>query len=165
MRICPLTSTALWAVRSALNRKGKSTVRSLESASGKPHGDGMSFDAFQSSPLAVESIIRPELSRIHEGIALRDAAWEEAHHNQPHTVYLSATSGIKVGQTRDTNIPPAGSTRGQRCVGARPNPIRQLAGLIEVAMKDHLPTSSGGPCSPLATGPGCDRGRIDGGTR
>ena len=32
----------------------------------KTYGDGMSFDAFQSSPLAVESIIHPELSRIHE---------------------------------------------------------------------------------------------------
>ncbi|MGB1573669.1 MAG: DUF2797 domain-containing protein, partial [Flavobacteriales bacterium] len=38
----------------------------------KTYGDGMSFDAFQNSPLAVESIIHPELSRIHEGIALRD---------------------------------------------------------------------------------------------
>ena len=27
---------------------------------------------------------------------------------------------------------------GQRCVGPRPNPYRQLAGLIEVAMKDHF---------------------------
>ena len=30
----------------------------------------MSYDAFKESPLAVESIIRPELSKIHEGIAL-----------------------------------------------------------------------------------------------
>ena len=71
----------------------------------KTYGDGMSFDAFQNSPLAVESIIHPELSRIHEGIALRDKEWEEKHHNQPHVVYLSFTSGIKVGVTRDTNMP------------------------------------------------------------
>ena len=105
----------------------------------KTYGDGMSFDAFQSSPLAVESIIRPELSRIHEGIALRDAAWEEAHHNQPHAVYLSATSGIKVGVTRDTNIPSRWIDQGANgaLVLAR-TPYRQLAGLIEVAMKDHF---------------------------
>mgnify|MGYP005694403247 FL=1 len=45
----------------------------------KTYGDGMSYDAFKSSPLAVESIIRPELSRIHEGVALRDYDWEMAH--------------------------------------------------------------------------------------
>ena len=49
----------------------------------------MSYDAFRSSPLAVESIIRPELSKIHEGVALRDYDWEMKHHMQPHVVYLS----------------------------------------------------------------------------
>ena len=52
----------------------------------KAYGDGMSYDAFRSSPLAVESIIRPELSKIHEGVALRDYEWEMKHHMQPHIV-------------------------------------------------------------------------------
>ena len=59
----------------------------------KTYGEGLSYDAFLKSPLACPSIIRPELSRIHEGIALRDEAWERANHlthiglfesNQPH---------------------------------------------------------------------------------
>ena len=62
----------------------------------KAYGEGMSYDAFKSSPLAVESIIRPELSKIHEGIALRDYEWEMKHHMQPHIVYLSKTAGVKV---------------------------------------------------------------------
>jgi hypothetical protein len=105
----------------------------------KAYGDGMSYEAFQSSPLAVESIIRPELSRIHEGVALRDAEWEEAHHNQPHVVYLSLTSGIKVGVTRETNIPSRWIDQGASgaIILAR-TPYRQLAGLIEVAMKSHF---------------------------
>ena len=69
-------------------------------ASGKPitktFGEGLSYAAWRTSPAAVESIVRPELSRIHEGIALRDAAWEDAPHNQPHYVYLSKTSAVKV---------------------------------------------------------------------
>jgi hypothetical protein len=105
----------------------------------KTFGDGMSFDAFQSSPLAVESIIRPELSRIHEGIALRDAEWEEAHHNQPHVVYLSLTSGIKVGVTRETNVPSRWIDQGASgAVVLARTPYRQLAGLIEVSMKSHF---------------------------
>ncbi len=99
----------------------------------------MSFDAFQNSPLAVESIIHPELSRIHEGIPLRDKEWEEKHHNQPHIVYLSYTSGIKVGVTRDNNVPYRWIDQGAS--GATilaKTPYRQLAGLIEVALKDHF---------------------------
>ena len=105
----------------------------------KTYGDGMSYEAFQSSPLAVESIIRPELSRIHEGVALRDAEWEEAHHNQPHVVYLSLTSGVKVGVTRETNVPSRWIDQGASgaIVLAR-TPYRQLAGLIEVDMKSHF---------------------------
>jgi hypothetical protein len=105
----------------------------------KTFGDGMSYDAFINSPMAVESIIRPELSRIHEGIALRDKEWEEAHHNQPHIVYLSLTSGIKVGVTRVTNIPSRWIDQGAvEAILFAETPYRQLAGLIEVAMKDHI---------------------------
>ena len=105
----------------------------------RTYGDGMSFEAFQSSPLAVESIINPELSRIHEGIALRDAEWEQAHHNQPHIVYLSHTGGVKVGVTRTTQVPYRWIDQGATgAVVLAETPYRQLAGLIEVAMKAHF---------------------------
>lgn len=105
----------------------------------KTYGDGMSFDAFQSSPLAVESIIHPELSRIHEGVALRDAEWEQAHHNQPHVVYLSYTGGVKVGVTRTTQVPWRWIDQGASgAILLAETPYRQLAGLIEVAMKEHF---------------------------
>ncbi len=104
----------------------------------KTFGEGMSYDAFRSSPMAVESIVRPELSRIHEGIALRDAEWEEAHHNQPHYVYLSQTSGLKVGVTRTVNVPTRWIDQGAvAAVVIAETPYRQLAGLIEVALKAH----------------------------
>ncbi|MDG1781861.1 MAG: DUF2797 domain-containing protein [Flavobacteriales bacterium] len=105
----------------------------------KTFGDGMSYEAFMSSPMAVPSIIRPELSRIHEGIALRDKEWEEKHHNQPHYVYLSKTSGIKVGVTRTTNVPFRWIDQGaSEAIILAETPYRQLAGLIEVALKEHM---------------------------
>lgn len=105
----------------------------------KTYGEGMSFDAWQKSPSAVESIIRPELSRIHEGIALRDFEWEEAHHNQPHYVYLSVTSDLKVGVTRTTNVPSRWIDQGaSEAIVVAETPYRQLAGLMEVALKSHL---------------------------
>jgi hypothetical protein len=105
----------------------------------KAYGEGMSYDAFMSSPLAVESIIRPELSRIHEGIALRDLEWETQNHLQPHYTYLSNTSGLKVGVTRTTQIPTRWIDQGatQALIIAE-TPYRQAAGLIEVALKNHL---------------------------
>jgi hypothetical protein len=106
----------------------------------KAYGEGMGYDAFMKSPLAVESIIRPELSRIHEGIALRDKEWEEEHHNRPHYVYLSLTNDIKVGVTRTSNTPYRWHDQGAtEAVVIAETPYRQLAGLIEVMLKDHLP--------------------------
>lgn len=105
----------------------------------KTYGEGMSYKAWLDSPLATESIIRPELSRIHEGIALRDEAWEREHHLTPHYTYLSLTSDIKVGVTRAQNVPSRWVDQG--AVSAFPialTPYRQAAGLIEVALKAHL---------------------------
>lgn len=105
----------------------------------KAYGEGMSYDAFMSSPLAVESIIRPELSRIHEGIALRDLEWETQNHLQPHFTYLSNTSGLKVGVTRTSQVPTRWIDQGAtQAIIIAETPYRQAAGLIEVALKSYL---------------------------
>lgn len=105
----------------------------------KTYGNGMSYEAFQNSPLAVPSIINPELSRIHEGIALRDEAWEIEHHLKPHVVYLSKTSGVKVGVTRDQQIPTRWIDQGAvEALVIAETPYRQAAGLIEVALKQYI---------------------------
>lgn len=105
----------------------------------KAFGEGMSYDAFMNSPMASPSIVRPELSRIHEGIALRDEQWEREHHLQPHVVYLSKTSGVKVGVTRDVQIPTRWIDQGAtEAILLAEVPYRQLAGLIEVELKGHM---------------------------
>lgn len=105
----------------------------------KTFGDGMSYEAFMSSPEASPSIIRPELSRIHEGIALRDYDWEMAHHMQPHIVYLSLTNDVKVGVTRTRQVPYRWIDQGAtEAIVLAETPYRQAAGLIEVALKDHI---------------------------
>lgn len=105
----------------------------------KVYGEGMSYDAFMSSPEASPSIIRPELSRIHEGIALRDYEWEMAHHMQPHVVYLSLTNDVKVGVTRTRQIPTRWIDQGAtEAIILAETPYRQAAGLIEVALKSYI---------------------------
>jgi Protein of unknown function (DUF2797) len=105
----------------------------------KTFGEGLSYDSFLRSPLASPSIIKPELSRIHEGIALRDEAWEREHHLTPHYVYLSRTSHIKVGVTRTQNVPSRWIDQGAtEAIILAETPYRQLAGLIEVSLKDTI---------------------------
>jgi len=105
----------------------------------KTYGEGMSWDAFSESPLAVPSIINPELSQAHLGIGLRDLEWEIEHHVKPHYVYLSLTSGIKVGVTRTTQVPIRWIDQGAvEALILAETPYRQAAGLIEVALKKYL---------------------------
>jgi hypothetical protein len=104
----------------------------------KTYGDGFCFDCFSKSPEAAPCIVRPELCEAHLGKG-RDAAWEEAHHNQPHVVYLAQTHGIKVGVTRETNVPGRWMDQGAwRAIPLARVPYRMLAGLIEVELKQYL---------------------------
>lgn len=96
---------------------------------------GFCYPCSTSAPEAAECIIRPELCRAHLGEG-RDPEWERLHHATEHLVYLSQTSGIKVGVTRSTQVPVRWIDQG--AVGAlllARVPYRQLAGLIEVDLK------------------------------
>lgn len=104
----------------------------------KSFGGGFCYKCFTSSPMASECIIRPELCEGHLGKG-RDAEWEEKHHNKPHYVYLAASSGVKVGVTREDQIPTRWIDQGaSRGIILAEVPYRQLAGLIEVSLKEHI---------------------------
>lgn len=105
----------------------------------KAYGEGLTYKEFSTSPWASPSILRPELSEIHNGIALRDYDWEVEHHMQPHTVYISFTSNYKVGVTKDVNLPYRWIDQGAtHAIVLAKVPYRQLAGLIEVSLKAHI---------------------------
>lgn len=99
---------------------------------------GYCYDCFSTAPEASECILKPELCLAHEGKG-RDVEWEKSHHDQPHYVYLALTSALKVGVTRDTQVPTRWIDQGAwRVVKLAKTPYRQLAGKIEVALKQHL---------------------------
>ncbi len=104
----------------------------------KFYGQGLCFPCLRNAPEASECIVRPELCRSHLGEG-RDPSWENEHHNQEHFVYLSQTGGIKVGVTRSTQVPVRWIDQGAvMAVLIARTPYRQLAGLIEVALKRTL---------------------------
>lgn len=101
----------------------------------KTFAQGYCYPCFASSPETEECVLRPELCQAHQGVA-RDMEYAKNHCLIPHFVYLSETSGIKVGVTRHTQIPTRWIDQGAvqaQIIAQTPN--RFLAGTIEVALK------------------------------
>lgn len=104
----------------------------------KSFAQGFCYRHFMNAPEASPCIIRPELCEGHEGKG-RDPEWELSHHVQPHIVYLALTSGMKVGVTREQQVPTRWIDQGAwKAVKFAETPNRHLAGVIEVSMKNHL---------------------------
>tara|TARA_B100000497_G_C7600478_1_gene360844 strand:- start:95 stop:928 length:834 start_codon:yes stop_codon:yes gene_type:complete len=104
----------------------------------KSFNQGFCYRCFQSSPMSAECIIKPELCRAHLGEG-RDISWEIKHHLKDHFVYLSVSSGVKVGITRDTQVPTRWIDQGAiYAVPIAKTPNRYLCGMIEIALKKHV---------------------------
>ncbi|MCF6131801.1 DUF2797 domain-containing protein [Flavobacterium wongokense] len=100
---------------------------------------GFCYDCFMSSAAAGDWIMRPELSTAHLDIEDRDLEYEKKVQLQPHIVYLASSSEVKVGVTRGTQVPTRWIDQGAThaiCIVEVPN--RYLAGITEVALKNHF---------------------------
>jgi hypothetical protein len=110
---------------------GRETVKSFN--------QGFCYPCFRDAPEAADWIIHPEKSTAHLGIEDRDLEYEKSVQIQPHVVYLSLTSDIKVGITRGTQVPTRWIDQGAvKAIKLAETPNRYLAGMIEVSLKDHL---------------------------
>lgn len=104
----------------------------------KSFNQGFCYTCFQNSPMSAECIIKPELCRAHLGEG-RDIEWEREHHLKDHYVYLAVSSGVKVGITRDTQVPTRWIDQGASyAVPIAKTPNRYLCGMIEVSLKEYL---------------------------
>ncbi len=104
----------------------------------KLYRQGFCYSCFYASPQAGDWIFRPELSTAHLDIEDRDLSYEKKVQLQPHIVYLSLSSEVKVGITRKSQIPTRWIDQG--AVEAIPIvevPNRYLAGVAEVALKEN----------------------------
>jgi len=104
----------------------------------KIYRQGFCYECFYSSAAVGDWIMKPELSTAHLGIEDRDLAYEEKVQLQPHIVYLALSSEIKVGVTRKTQVPTRWIDQGaNEAIAIVEVPNRYLAGITEVALKDH----------------------------
>lgn len=99
---------------------------------------GFCYDCFMSSAAAGDWIMKPELSTAHLDIEDRDLEYEKKVQLQPHIVYLALSSEVKVGVTRKTQVPTRWIDQGAvQAIPIVEVPNRYLAGITEVALKDH----------------------------
>ena len=99
---------------------------------------GFCYDCFMSSAAAGDWIMKPELSTAHLDIEDRDLDYEKKVQLQAHIVYLALSSEIKVGVTRKTQVPTRWIDQGAvQAISIVEVPNRYLAGITEVALKNH----------------------------
>jgi hypothetical protein len=100
---------------------------------------GFCYDCFMSSPAVGDWIMKPELSTAHLDVEDRDLAYEKRVQLQPHVVYLALSSEVKVGVTRKTQVPTRWIDQGAvQAIPIVEVPNRYLAGITEVALKNHF---------------------------
>jgi hypothetical protein len=100
---------------------------------------GFCKNCFFDIPSAGDWIMRPELSKAHLGEEDRDLAYEKSVQLQPHIVYLANSSNVKVGVTRKQQVPTRWIDQGaHEAIEIVEVPNRYLAGITEVALKDHV---------------------------
>jgi hypothetical protein len=98
----------------------------------KSFAQGYSYKNFISLAQCDTCIVKPELCHYHKGTC-REPEWGEKHCFIPHYVYLSITSGVKIGITRETQVPTRWIDQG--AVFALPIlkvPDRKTSGIIEI---------------------------------
>ncbi|MEZ4793767.1 MAG: DUF2797 domain-containing protein [Gelidibacter sp.] len=100
---------------------------------------GFCKSCFFDIPQAADWIMRPELSTAHLDQEDRDLVYEKKVQLQPHVVYLANSSNVKVGVTRKSQIPTRWIDQGaHEAIEIVEVPNRYLAGITEVALKDHV---------------------------
>lgn len=100
---------------------------------------GYCYDCFMESPEVGDWVMKPELSKAHLDEEDRDLEFEKDVQLQPHIVYLSNTASVKVGVTRKTQVPYRWIDQGaHEAIVLLETPNRYLAGIAEVALKDHV---------------------------
>lgn len=102
----------------------------------KSYSQGHCFPCMKKLARCDMCIMKPETCHYAQGTC-REPEWGDTHCMVPHYVYLSNTSGLKVGITRHTQLPTRwidqGATQALPILKVK---TRHLSGLIEVALAE-----------------------------
>lgn len=133
-----VNANALLGQRLRLEYLGRILCRSCGRVTRKSFNQGHCFPCFQKLASCDSCIVSPEKCHFHLGTC-REPEWGETFCMRPHLVYLSNASGLKIGITRDTQVPTRWLDQGaESAVPLYQTRSRYLAGLVEVAAKAHV---------------------------
>ncbi len=104
----------------------------------KSFNQGFCYPCFRSLAQCDRCIMSPEKCHFHLGTC-REPEWAMDHCMRPHVVYLANTSAIKVGITRENQVPTRWIDQGAtQALPALRVSQRYHAGMIEDAFRVHL---------------------------
>lgn len=121
-----------------LRHTGRIFCVSCGRKTGKSFNQGYCYPCFTSLAQCDMCIMKPETCH-HAAGTCREPEWAERFCFQPHIVYLANSSGIKVGITRQNQIPTRWIDQG--AIQALPVftvSSRHVSGLVEVALAEHV---------------------------
>ena len=125
----PLIGTSV-----TLTHTGKISCSNCGKKTKKSYSQGHCFVCMKKLASCDMCIMKPETCHFAQGTC-REPEWGEANCFVPHYVYLSNTSGLKVGITRHTQLPTRwidqGATQGLPILKVS---TRQISGLVEVEL-------------------------------
>jgi hypothetical protein len=104
----------------------------------KSYNQGYCFVCCKKLAACDMCILKPETCHYDQGTC-REPEWGDTHCNIPHIVYLANSSGLKVGITRESQVPVRWMDQG----ASQALPIFRVAtryqsGLVEVALAQHV---------------------------
>lgn len=104
----------------------------------KSFNQGHCYPCFRDLARCDGCIVRPEKCHYHEGTC-REPAWADSHCMRPHIVYLANSSGVKIGITRESQVPTRWIDQGAtQALPVARVATRRLSGLVEVVFKEHV---------------------------
>lgn len=104
----------------------------------KSYNQGYCFVCFRKLAACDMCILKPETCHYHLGTC-REPSWGESHCMIPHIVYLANSSGLKVGITRETQLPTRWLDQGAtQALPVFRVATRYQSGLIEVILAQHV---------------------------
>jgi len=124
--------------RIKLHYQGKITCSHCGRNTRKSFAQGHCYPCFTKLASCDTCIMSPEKCHFSAGTC-REPEWGQQFCMAPHIVYLANSSGLKVGITRETQVPTRWIDQGAiEAIPVFRVSTRLLSGLVEVAFKQHV---------------------------
>jgi hypothetical protein len=104
----------------------------------KSYAQGHSYKNLMKLPQCDTCIVKPELCHFDKGTC-RDPEWGQRNCMIPHYIYLSITSGVKIGITRETQLPTRWIDQGAvKAIPIAKVGDRKSSGLVEIEIAKEM---------------------------